>query len=333
MKKLAIIPAYEPDKKLIELVKELNDNNYNVVVINDGSGKKYKKIYDSLDAKVIEYKENQGKGYALKKGLEYIKKEYPNSIIVTMDADGQHLVKDANKLYEYVKEHPKQMALGSRFRSKKTPLRSKIGNTITMVVFKLITGSKIYDTQTGLRAFSSELIPFLLNIEGNRYEYEMNVLLNLNKNRIKSKEIPIEVIYLDNNKASHFRTIKDSYLIYKEIIKFSGSSIISFVIDYILYSIVFILTKQLILSNILARIISGTVNYIINKNIVFKSKRKTIESALYYIFLAIVILTLNTLILKLLVSFIGINAFLAKIITEVVLFTLSYVVQRRYIFR
>ena len=333
MKKLAIIPAYEPDKKLIELVKELNDNNYNVVVINDGSGKKYKKIYDSLDAKVIEYKENQGKGYALKKGLEYIKKEYPNSIIVTMDADGQHLVKDANKLYEYVKEHPKQMALGSRFRSKKTPLRSKIGNTITMVVFKLITGSKIYDTQTGLRAFSSELIPFLLNIEGNRYEYEMNVLLNLNKNRIKSKEIPIEVIYLDNNKASHFRTIKDSYLIYKEIIKFSGSSIISFVIDYILYSIVFILTKQLILSNILARIISGTVNYTINKNIVFKSKQKILQSVIYYIFLALVILTLNTLILKLLVSFIGINAFLAKIITEVVLFTLSYVVQRRYIFR
>ena len=333
MEKVVLIPAYEPDDKLIQLVKELKENKYKIIVVNDGSGKEYKRIYDSLDTKVVAYKENQGKGYALKKGLEYIKKEYPNSIIVTMDADGQHLVKDANKLYEYVKEHPKQMALGSRFRSKKTPLRSKIGNTITMIVFKLITGSKIYDTQTGLRAFSSDLIPFLLNIEGNRYEYEMNVLLNLNKHKVKAKEIPIEVIYMDNNKSSHFKTIRDSYLIYKEILKFSGSSIISFIIDYSLYSISFIITKQLIFSNILARVISGTINYIINKNIVFKSKRKTIESALYYIFLAIVILTLNTLILKLLVSFIGINAFLAKIITEVVLFTLSYVVQRRYIFR
>lgn len=335
MEKVVLIPAYEPDEKLIKLVNELKENKYQIVVVNDGSGKEYNKIFDQIkkDSKVIEYDQNQGKGHALKTGLKYIQETYSNAIIVTMDADGQHTVKDANKLCEYVKSNPKQIALGSRFRSNKTPLRSKIGNTITMIVFKLMTGSKIYDTQTGLRAFSSSLLPYLLSIEGNRYEYEMNVLLNLNRNKIKSKEIPIEVIYIDNNKASHFKTIRDSYLIYKEIIKFSGSSIISFIIDYLLYSVSFILTKKLIFSNVLARTISGTVNYTINKKIVFKSKKNVVQSAIYYIFLALVILILNTLILKLLVTFVGINAFIAKIITEIILFTLSYLVQKRYIFR
>lgn len=333
MEKVALIPAYEPDEQLITLVKNLKENRYKIVVVNDGSGKSYQKIFDALKIKIISYKENQGKGYALKTGLEYIQKEYPSSVVVTMDADGQHTVKDANSLCEYVKQNPKQIALGSRFRGKTTPIRSKIGNTITMLVFKLITGSKIYDTQTGLRAFSSDLIPYMLSIEGNRYEYEMNVLLNLNKNRIKTKEIPIEVIYINNNESSHFKTIRDSYLIYKEILKFSGASIISFIIDYTIYSILFLLTKQLIFSNITARVISGTVNYIINKNIVFKSQKSVVQSAIYYAFLAATILILNTLILKSLVTFIGLNAFLAKIITEVVLFVLSYTVQKRFVFK
>ncbi|MBQ6546585.1 MAG: bifunctional glycosyltransferase family 2/GtrA family protein [Bacilli bacterium] len=335
MTKIALIPAYEPDERLTQLVKELTGNKYTIVVVNDGSGKEYNKIFNSIkkEAKVIAYEKNQGKGHALKTGLEYIQKNYPESIIVTMDADGQHTVKDANKLCEYVKEHPKHIALGSRFRSKKTPLRSKIGNTITMIVFTLLTGTKIYDTQTGLRAFSSTHLPFLLSIEGNRYEYEMNVLLNLNKHRIRTKEIPIEVIYIDNNKSSHFKTIRDSYLIYKEIIKFSGSSIISFIIDYLLYSIMLILTGKLIFSNITARLISGTVNYTINKNIVFKSTKNSLLSAIYYIFLAIIILILNTLILKLLVTFIGINAYIAKILTELILFIISYTVQKRFVFK
>ena len=335
MVKVALIPAYEPDDELVKLVKELKENKYKIVVVNDGSDKEYNKVFNSIDkdAKIISYDINQGKGHALKTGLEYIQKTYPESIIVTMDADGQHTVKDAIKLCEYVKDHPKYVALGSRFRSKKTPLRSKIGNTITMIVFTLLTGSKIYDTQTGLRAFSSIHLPYLLSIEGNRYEYEMNVLLNLNRNRIKCKEIPIEVIYIDNNKASHFKTIRDSYLIYKEIIKFSGSSIISFIVDYILYSISFALTANLIMSNVLARIISGSVNYTINKHIVFKSRKSVLQSAIYYIFLAAIILILNTLILKLLVTAVGINAYIAKIVTELVLFILSYTVQKRFVFK
>ena len=220
MNKIALIPSLEPDEKLIKLVKELKINNYDVVVVDDGSGEEYKKIFDKLDAKVISYSKNHGKGYALKTGLKYIQENYPESVVVTMDSDGQHKVKDANNLYNYVKNHRDELAIGSRIRNNKTPMRSKIGNSITMFIFKITTGLKIYDTQTGLRSFSSLLIPHFLDIKGDRYEYEMNMLLNLNKYKIKCKEIPIETIYFNNNKASHFNTIKDSFLIYKEIAKY-----------------------------------------------------------------------------------------------------------------
>ena len=135
-----------------------------------------------------------------------------------MDSDGQHDLGDAIKLCDYVKEHPNVLALGSRRWNNKTPLRSRMGNGITRWVFKKKTGLKIYDTQTGLRAFSSELMDYMLSVKGNRYEYEMNTLLGLKKNNILHSEIDIKTIYIDNNKGSHFKAIKDSYKIYKDIL-------------------------------------------------------------------------------------------------------------------
>ncbi|MBR3161690.1 MAG: glycosyltransferase [Bacilli bacterium] len=335
MKRIALIPSYEPDDKLIKIVKDLINNNFIVVVVNDGSKEKYDKIFSNIKdiSKVLEYKNNQGKGYALKYGMKYIKNNYNNYIIVTMDSDGQHTVKDANKLCDYIEKHPDEFAIGKRIRGQNTPLRSKIGNSITMMVYKLATGVSIYDTQTGLRCFSNKLIDFNLNIKGNRFEYEMNVLLEAPLNNIKIKEIEIETIYYkDNNSNSHFNTIKDSFRVYKEIIKFSLSSIISFIIDYISYIIFILFINNITISNIIARIISATCNYIINKKIVFNSKRKTNKSLPEYIILAIFILIINTFILNILV-YIRFNKYIAKIIVELILFLFSWQVQKRRIFR
>lgn len=220
MKYIILIPAYEPDSKLLKLLREIN-NKYPVVVVNDGSNKAYKDIFNEVKkySHLLSYDKNMGKGYALKTGLNYIEDTYDNYIVVTMDADGQHTLNDAIRLCDYVKEHKDTLALGKRYFTKNTPIRSRIGNYITRKVFKLVTKNKIYDTQTGLRAFSKELIDYMINIPGNRYEYEMNVLLNLKKDNIKHTEIPIETIYLDHNKSSHFNSLTDSYKVYKEIFK------------------------------------------------------------------------------------------------------------------
>ena len=209
-----------PDNKLVNLVKEI-PHNYDIVIINDGSPDNYQAIFDEVKpyAHVISYKTNMGKGHALKEGFKYIKNNYQDYIIVTVDADGQHTIKDAEKLRNYVENHRDTLVIGKRLRSNKMPLRSRLGNGITAFIFRLKTGHKIYDTQSGLRAFSHELIDYMLATDGDRYEYEMNVLLNLKDNKIKCHEIPIKTIYIDNNKSSHFDSFKDSYKIMSAISK------------------------------------------------------------------------------------------------------------------
>lgn len=336
MKKIILIPSYEPDEKLIELLKELNNKNMDVIIVDDGSGKNYKEIFEKAKeyGYIISYQNNKGKGYALKTGFKYIKERYKNEyIVITMDSDGQHSVKDAIKLIKYLEENTEELVLGKRIRSKKkTPFKSRIGNSITRFIYKISTGIDIYDTQTGLRGFTNKLMDYMLEIEGDRYEYEMNVLLRFPQLGIKMKEIEIETIYIQNNSKTHFNAIKDSYKIYKQIIKFSCSSLISFFIDYILYTIFMLELKNIILANILARIISGTANYILNKKVVFKSKEMMCKSLIQYIALATFILILNTVILKFLVYVIGINELIAKIIVEILLFIISWIIQKRFIF-
>ena len=336
MKKIILIPAYEPDEKLIELLKTINEKKYDIIIVDDGSGEKYQKIFKACSnkAKIISYKQNLGKGHALKTGLKYIKDTYQNNYtIVTMDSDGQHKIEDATKILNKASENPYKLILGMRIRDKKVPLRSKIGNTITKEIYKITTGVKVYDTQTGLRAFTDKLTDFFLSIEGERFEYEMNILLECAKNKIEIEEIPIQTIYIENNKHSHFNTIKDSYLVYKEIIKFSLSSITSFIIDYILFAILSLTTNKIILSNITSRIISSTINYILNKNIVFKNKDSKLTTLTKYILLAITILSLNTVILNILTKQLQINHLIAKIITEIILFILSWLIQKKIIFK
>lgn len=223
MKKIVLIPSYEPDNELIKLLKKLDkEKEYEIVVINDGSNDNFNNIFLESEkyAKVISYKNNKGKGYALKKGIKYVKDKYKKDyLILTMDSDEQHTIKDAKKLIKYTEENPNKLVLGKRLRNKKIPLRSKIGNEITRFIYFLTTRVKVYDTQSGLRCFSDKLVNFLLNIDGDRFDYEMNVLLMCPKNKIKIKEIVIETIYIDNNSKSHFNKFKDSWLIYKNIIK------------------------------------------------------------------------------------------------------------------
>lgn len=221
---LAIIPSYKPDNNLIDLVKKLSKEEIDIVIVDDGSGAEYKNILNKCKdyAKIISYEENKGKGYALKTGLKYIKENYKEPyFIVTMDCDGQHTINDAKKVINELFLNDEALIVGKRVRKGKIPVRSRIGNAITRFIYRSATRIDVYDTQSGLRAFSSKLIDYLLKIEGNRFEYEMNVLLKCAKDRIKIKETEITTIYIDNNSSSHFNAIKDSYRIYKEIIKFT----------------------------------------------------------------------------------------------------------------
>lgn len=262
---------------------------------------------------------------------------WDGNVIGVMDCDGQHLPEDMMKLFTFAATHRKTMVLGVREVGKDMPLKSRLGNQITRTVFRLLSGVKVTDTQTGLRAFSSELLDQLISVEGERYEYEMNVLMVLAKAGIPIEEVPIHTIYRDkNNSGSHFRAVQDSIRIYKDIFKFMLSSFSSFILDYVLFSLFMIFlphTVALVLvANIAARMISAFYNYCMNCRFVFHTRKKA-STALEYFELAAFILFMNNVILEILVQFLGLSVYPAKLITECVLFLLSWMIQNRVIFR
>ena len=334
-KRIVLIPSYEPQISLVNLVKEVKNFGFDVVVVDDGSGTKYANIFLALlkYAYVISYSENRGKGYALKEGFRYIQSHYRcDYTVVTMDSDGQHSLNDAFNVCAEAEINKGTLVLGSRKQSKNSPLRSRFGNCITRNIYRVISSLDVYDTQTGLRAFDKSLLPFLLEVSGERFEYEMNVLLKAARNKVPIKEITIKTIYIDGNSGSHFDKIKDSCRIYKEIIKFSLSSLAGFVADYIIYSLMMLAVNNVVLSNIVARTISASVNYSINYKLVFKNEKNILNSAIRYFVLALCILAGNTLVLKYMTENLMLNPFAAKIITEVLFFVGSFLAQRTFVF-
>lgn len=335
MKRIALIPAYKPDEKMIQTAKELYFEGFEVIIVNDGSTKDYDNVFESATeyAHVICHNENRGKGEALKTGLKYIREHFAVPyIVVNADADGQHRTQDIKRIANTAENNRSKLILGSRKMEGKVPLRSRLGNNLTRLVYRFATQAAVYDTQTGLRAYSDKLTDKLLGIEGSRNEYEMNMLMELARDGYEIFEVWIDTVYIDNNSASHFNPVKDSAKIYFEILKFCGSSILSFGVDYGLFCLLSALTGSLVLSNVLARLVSGTVNFTLNKKVVFQSNANAAFAALKYIALAVFILICNTLVLKGLIGF-GIAAYTAKIITEIVLFIFNYLIQHSFIFK
>jgi putative flippase GtrA len=208
------------------------------------------------------------------------------------------------------------------------------GNKITKSIFSLLTGTKIEDTQTGLRGFSASMLPWLVQLKGSRYEYEMNQLLEAKAAGFSFFCIPIETIYENNNEGSHFHPIRDSIRVYLPLLKFSMSSMLCGILDFGLLFLLKGLSGNLLFSVVFARIISSLCNYLLNKHLVFPTdKKKKSTSFLQYYLLAVVILGCNYVLLALLNEALGVPLVLSKILTELVLFSVSYFVQHKIIFK
>ena len=333
---VALIPAYKPGDYLLDLTVKLKGKGFSVVIVDDGSGADYADFFlaSTCFAEVLHHSENMGKGRALKTGINAISRyRTSDTVILIVDADGQHCVEDALAICNIAQKAPNTLVLGSRKLKENVPLRSKFGNTVTRFVYYISTGLKVHDTQTGLRAFRAELIPVLRDIPGERYEYEMNVLLRFARDKIRILEHEIETIYIDNNAQSHFDTVKDSVRIYKEILKFSASSFVGFLVDYSLYSLLLFITNNLCIANVAARIVSASVNFFLNRKFVFKSRGPLLRAALQYFLLAAGILIGNTFVLEFIVNAYGVNQMLAKIMTEVMFFILSWLIQKLIVFK
>lgn len=224
MKYVPVIPCYNPPEVFSNIILELYSMGVrNVIIIDDGSDNK--RIFSIANKKgytVIEHNTNKGKGEAIKSGIRYYRKHFINKYkgIVMIDCDGQHRVWDMNKVGQEM-IHSDKFTMGVRnFNKDGVPFRNKIGNKITSLVFKWMFGVYIKDTQTGLRGVPNRLIDTVLKIDGERYEYEISMLIDIVKMKEEIKEVEIETVYDNNEKRySYFNPFKDSYRIYKEMIK------------------------------------------------------------------------------------------------------------------
>ncbi|MPN11900.1 hypothetical protein SDC9_159209 [bioreactor metagenome] len=178
------------------------------------------------------------------------------------------------------------------------------------------------------------MLPWLCEISGDRFEYEMNMLLEASSAGYSFNEIDIDTVYIEENKSSYFHPLKDSLKVYLPIIKFSMSSLLSGVLDFLLLGLIQLVTSNLFLAVVGARICSAIFNYTVNKLYVFsKLKHVSIKTSLprYFILVALIML-LNYGVIDIYYSVIGLSLFLAKILTEITIFFFSYWSQRRFVF-
>ncbi|EFM13002.1 glycosyl transferase family 2 [Paenibacillus curdlanolyticus YK9] len=333
-----LIPSYEPDNRLLELILQLKaTGNHDIIVVDDGSGERYHDIFEQTaryGCKVLTHAINLGKGRALKTGFQYMLEHGQHDSIICADSDGQHLPDDIMRIAKAVEAHPCQIVLGSRRFTGKVPLRSRFGNTATRMVYGFTTGTSLHDTQTGLRGYSPEMLEWLCRVPGDRFEYEMNMLLDAQSEGYHLLEVPIDTVYLDDNKSSHFRPIADSMSVYMPIVKFSCSSLFAALVDYLLLFLVHVLTSSLLLSVVAARVSSSIINYSMNRKFVFASgsESKVQRSLPRYFSLVLLILALNYGLLYTLHDRLSIALLPAKLLTEGVLFVLSYWAQRKFVY-
>ena len=332
---IVLIPAYKPDERLVALTRELRERGLEVMLVDDGGQEDYAAIFEqcrALGARVAVHAVNLGKGRALKTGINAALLRWPElRAIVTADADGQHTPKDILRLIDAVDEHPNTLVLGSRKFTGDVPFKSRWGNRITRTVYGLASGVRIYDTQTGLRALPRCALDEMLRIDGERYEYEINVLLKLRDMKLGVFEVPIETIYINDNAGSHFNPVRDAFRIYLVIFKYLFSSITSFAVDYALYWLCLWFGLSGFVSYAVARLVSSQVNYHLNKHTVF-SGRGGKNSMVKYYALAVVQGAIGAGLVQLLITVLPVSPKIIKIPVDLVLFALSYFIQRDYVF-
>jgi dolichol-phosphate mannosyltransferase len=289
---------------------------------------------------VLEHYKNLGKGRALKTAFNYYMIHLSDlKGIVTVDADNQHHIDDIIKCSEALLSHQDKLILGARdFYQDNVPKSNRAGNLITAWVFRVLCGIRITDTQTGLRAMSTELVSQFLDLSGERFEYETNMLIEAKKKMIPIEEIRIKTVYIGGNRTSHFNPFRDSVKIYLLIVKFLSASIISCLVDLGAFTVLTAilssqgLKTQIFTATVVARILSSLINYSMNRGFVFQAANTASNSFRKYFTLAAVQMLLSMSGVYLLTSWLGIHSTAIKVVVDFILFFISFQIQREWVF-
>lgn len=348
-----IIPALEPESGLCGRIREMIRRiPAEIVVIDDGSGSDYREIFDKIaemkECTVLRHDENKGKGQALKTGFRYVRRAAGTDCrVLCADSDGQHLAEDGVRLLQTVQQHPNALVLGERnFSGKEVPWKSRIGNRISSMLFLVLSGIRLNDTQTGLRAFGGNLLDLMIRTSGDRFEYETQVLFACAEQRIPILGETTETVYLNGNEGTHFRPIRDSLQVVRALLRplaaFGLTSLFCALLDLYLFRIFDGAFRNvgalqgIAAATAAARILSAAVNFMLNRNWVFRAgdkyrapDRKAVSR---YFFLCAGIMTTSALSVYGVTELLQIKPAAAKILCDGILFFFSYRIQRKWVF-
>lgn len=344
---ILIIPAYNPDKKFTDFLDKLTADGWkDIIVVDDGSRPECQQYFDTAvnqyGCQLVKHNVNLGQGRAFKSAFNYFIGKYGGADVkgvVECDCDGQHVVEDVNRCAELLRDNPDKFILGIRdFNDKSIPFRSRFGNKCTNMVFKLFCGMDIKDTQTGLKGIPKDFVYKLIETPGERFEYASSVLLETKKQGVEILQYSIRTIYINGNETSHFNPILDSIRIYSLLLKYLLSSLSAFIVDILMFSIFLTVTKRavpdgyIIVSTYLAKIVSCTYSFAVNKRLVFGNKEKRLSIAVKYVILCIVQSSVSGFFTSTLAGWLQWNEVLSKIIIDTLLFFISFQVQNRWVF-
>ena len=335
-----VIPASDPGTPLLTLLRGLRrETDYRILVVDDGSGPNSDETLRLAEsyATVLRHNHPRGRGSALRTAFSHLYESGdPDGVIVTADADGQYSVTDIRRVVN-VAFRRGGVVLGRRKFTGKVPLRTKVGNWFARFGFRLATGLGLHDTQTGLRAFPASLLLFFMRVQGRRYEYEMQALLACARAHLDVSEVLIHSTY-SREALRRFHPVRDSWCVYREILKYSFSSFTAFLIDFIVFNLLVLILEiwqvahYVTISNIAARVVSAGTNFAINRRLVFKNRDSIVRTGIKFFMVAAFILLLNTLLLNFMVTYILHNAMISKIIVEMTLFFVNWTMQKLFVF-
>ena len=349
-----VLPSLDPDQKFLGVVKGLVEHGFeHIVIVDDGSDQAHQIWFDQAAAypqcQVLHHGVNRGKGRALKTAFAHVLRNLPQvQGVITIDGDGQHLVQDIIACGERMLAENDKVVLGCRdFDQPGVPPRSVAGNKTTSRMFRLIYGIRLSDTQTGLRAIPRRFLELFCAIEGDRFEYETNMLLELGRRGVKLKAVAIQTVYEDGNGESHFRPVVDSIRIYRFILLYALSSLAGSLADlFAFYVFRRLLDKYapgvsdafaVTIATAGARAISSFLNFNLNREVVFHGRGSYGRAMLRYYCLCVPQMLVSAGLVALLARLAGTGASILttciKFVVDTALFFVSFRIQQRWVFR
>ncbi len=333
-----VIPAFRPGPQLADVVEQLERGGASaIVIVDDGSGAEYAAIFERCSAfpqvHILRHESNLGKGAALKTAIRFVLETFPNgSGVVTADADGQHDPGDIIRVAAALEQNSDCLILGARQFDRHVPFRSRIGNLATRVLARVILGQHVQDSQTGLRGLPRNLLPYISELRSDRYEFELDMLIAAKHLGLVVIEVPIKTIYAPGNPTSHFDPLRDSMRIYFVLFRFGLLSLLTAAVDNVVFFFAYRATASVLASQALSRSAAVLFNYGAARRAVFLSHERHRVLFPKYILLVITSGALSYGLIRLLTHLFAIDAIVAKIGAESLLFIANFILQRDFVF-